>query len=83
MTQHFDDQGEYLAFLSGVQAGSMALAADTLNGWVERMQWALDAADGDYQVAYEDTLAWVKRARDEGRRRHAKAVRAAERKASK
>jgi hypothetical protein len=79
MSDETDSQDVYLAYLRGVQAGQAALAADTLDGWVARMEDTLGRHGGDYRAAWLDTYQWAQDAAAEGRKQYAKFTRAAER----
>ena len=79
MSDETDSQDVYLAYLRGVQAGQAALAADTLEGWVGRMEETLVRHGLDYRAAWYDTAQWAQAAAAEGRKRHAKFTRDAER----
>ena len=79
MSDETDSQAVYLAYLRGVQAGRAALAADTLEGWVARMEDTLDRCGGDHSLAWLGSYQWAQAAAAEGRKRHAKFTRDAER----
>ena len=79
MSDETDSQDVYLAYVRGVQAGQAALAADTLDGWVARMEDTLVRCQRDHSLAWLDTYQWAQAAAAEGRKRHAKFTRDAER----